>query len=124
MGICISYKGSLSDPATLDEALREIGEFCHTAGWECHDFSEHYSGVVLSSQAEADGDAPIQHDPEPWPERPEGHGGLRRIVREPKNVDRLLQSLGLDVSDDAKVEFDVPIGAPSPPKKTRKTPLN
>jgi hypothetical protein len=80
MGICISYKGSLSDPATLDQAVTEIRGFCNRVGWECQDFSEHYSGVVLGTQAEADGDPGTEvPDTEPWPE-PERPYGLRGRV--------------------------------------------
>ena len=56
MGICITYKVSLSDPSSLDEAISEIRHFDAQAGWPCHDISEHYSGVTLMSQAEVDGD--------------------------------------------------------------------
>jgi hypothetical protein len=82
MGICISYQGSLSDPSTLDEALREIRGFCRSARWRCEDFSEHYSGVTLTTQAQADGDPSAKkiRDDEPWPELPEGHYGIRGRV--------------------------------------------
>ena len=81
MGICISYRGSLSDPATFDEAILEIRGFCSRAGWRCVDFSEHYSGVVLTTQAQADGDPGTKvRNPEPWPELPDGETGIRGRV--------------------------------------------
>ncbi len=83
MGICISYKGRLTDPARLDEALAAIREFCGRAKWACHEFKEHYSGVALVTQAEADGD-PVrkkkQMVDEPWPEETGPKTGLRMRV--------------------------------------------
>ena len=81
MGICISYQGSLSDPAALDEAVHEIREFCNRAGWQCQDFSEHYSGVIISTQAQADGDPGTEDaGTESWPAMPEGQFVLRGRV--------------------------------------------
>jgi len=81
LGICIYYQGSLSDPSTLDEAVHEIRRFCSRAVWQCEDFSEHYSGVTLTTQAQADGDPNTEvRDPEPWPELPEGFFGVRGRV--------------------------------------------
>jgi hypothetical protein len=83
MGICISYKGSLSDPRMLDKALDEVRGFCRRAGWPCEDFSEHYSGVALTTQAEADDDpgAKPKHPPEPWPETKEKYGLRARVSK-------------------------------------------
>ena len=46
MGICINYNGTLDDPTRLDEVLDKIRDFCKAAGWECHEASDHFSGVI------------------------------------------------------------------------------
>lgn len=66
VGIHIHYKGNLDDPSRRDEALDDIREFCRTAGWKWKDWSEHYSGVMIVTQEQADGDVPSHN--EPWPE--------------------------------------------------------
>jgi hypothetical protein len=82
MGISISYKGSLSDPTSLDEVVREVRSFCRQVAWECEDFSEHYSGVVIMTQAEADGArASEEREYEPWPESTEGQSLRVRVSR-------------------------------------------
>jgi hypothetical protein len=66
---------------TFDEAIREIREFCTRVEWQCRDVSENYSGVVLSTQAQADGDPGTEEpDKEPWPPMPEGQYSLRGRV--------------------------------------------
>ncbi len=66
----------------LDEAIQEIRGFCQRAGWECQDFSEHYSGVLMTTQPQVDGDPGAEEppDPEPWPEMPKGWTGMRGRV--------------------------------------------
>lgn len=82
MGICIDYKGSLNDLSQLDEALREVRAFCRQAKWKFKSHTEEYSGVLLCSQEEAEGDEESPPDPEPWPEMPEGERpmGIRARV--------------------------------------------
>ncbi len=48
------------------------------AGWPCKDYSEHYSGVAVYTQEEADNPKPSTADPdeEPWPENLQGRGGM------------------------------------------------
>lgn len=53
MGICISYKGSLSDPSRLEEAIAEVKKFCVRAAWRCEDWEEHVSGMLLPSRGRA-----------------------------------------------------------------------
>ena len=53
MGICISYKGSLSDPSRLEEAIAEVKKFCVRAAWRCEDWEEHVSGLLLASKGRA-----------------------------------------------------------------------
>jgi len=84
MGICISYRGALKDPNAIDQALSEVREFCDRADWKYEEVSEHYSGVVIMSQAEADGDPGtkvIDPDPEPWPERTAKSGLMVRVSK-------------------------------------------
>jgi hypothetical protein len=84
MGISIAYQGSLSDSSRLEEALSDVRNFATRVRWRCDDFSEHYSGVVLVTQAEADGDSGTRlkdPNPEPWPETTEKYGLSARVSK-------------------------------------------
>jgi hypothetical protein len=80
MGINIYYRGSLSDPSELAEALGAIRAFCAKACWQCEDFSENYSGVALMTQDQAENPDKTSAPEEPWPDRPENDYGPRGRV--------------------------------------------
>jgi len=47
MGICITYKGKLNDPARVSELIAEVQSWCGELGWPCQEVTEPIEGIAL-----------------------------------------------------------------------------
>lgn len=63
MGIVVEYRGRLHDLSRMDAALDTVRHFCREVGWECSDYSEQVSGVVINPAERNPGIQGGRYDP-------------------------------------------------------------